>query len=61
MRIVKRGQLPGDKQQEITCQNCKSEIEIANSELTYASQYNESFYYFQCPVCGHQVNCQLVK
>lgn len=40
MRIIKRGILPNEKSQELTCQNCKSDFEVLNSELTVTFQYN---------------------
>jgi len=61
MRVIKRGILPTEKSQELTCRNCESVFKVLNSELTDSSQYNESFTYVNYPVCHHQVNCSHAK
>lgn len=61
MRVIKRGILPIEKSQELTCRNCESVFEVLNSELTDSSQYNESYTYVKCPVCHSQVSCSHAK
>lgn len=39
-----------------TCSKCHSVAMITEDEIKLGSQYNETFAYFQCPVCRKSYN-----
>lgn len=53
MKITKHGQIPGEKVWVGRCQNCKSEAEATQAELTHIThdQREGSCSWEKCPVC----------
>jgi len=59
MRIISRGNLPGDEVFKGNCGHCKTVFECLKHEgIFYAatSQRDEPFVKVTCPVCGQKAN-----
>lgn len=53
MEIIKRGQLPGDKEVEWHCKKCDSTIKAKRSEGKFQGDQREGdCIIFLCPYCG---------
>jgi len=60
MEIVKRGTLPGEREFDVTCRTCQSEIKFRQSEGSVTnSQRDGSFVTIVCPVCGSPIHKDL--
>jgi len=54
MKITKKGTLPSERVWKGTCQQCRSEIEAVESEMTHITHDQREGGYFsweKCPVC----------
>lgn len=57
MKVLKQGQLPGDKKYRATCMNCKSEIEFQRKEAEWVADQREGdFLRVSCPVCQQRIH-----
>lgn len=55
VKVIKRGILPEETVHEITCQNCKSDLEFKESEARISSYLNEINLVINCPVCKREL------
>jgi DNA-directed RNA polymerase subunit RPC12/RpoP len=53
--MTKRGELPAERKYTGRCGTCKSEFEAKQGDLTYESDYHESYYKAACTLCGNLV------
>ena len=52
MQIIKRGQVPEEKELEATCLRCTTVIRFRAGEAKYVDdQRDGDFYQIECPVC----------
>ena len=59
MKIIKQGQLPGEKVYNVTCRNCKTEFEFKKDEANYVpDNRNREWLQIACPIC--KVFCYIV-
>ena len=56
MEILKKGELPQEKQADFNCNNCGSELraKISEGKITY-DQRDGDYVTFVCPVCGQNI------
>lgn len=53
MRIIRKGSLELPKKiKRFHCKECGCIFEAEKSEYQFGIQYNETYYYCQCPTCG---------
>ncbi|TPU95041.1 hypothetical protein [Acinetobacter baumannii] len=55
VKVVKRGKLPEEIIHEITCHNCKSDLEFKENEARISSYRNETNLVITCPVCKKEL------
>lgn len=52
MKIIKRGEVPGNEVYRLDCNHCHTEFEIKASEAKYSSDQRDGDYLsIDCPVC----------
>lgn len=57
MKVIHRGELPGDKWYKATCSHCNSVMEFQKKEVQWSSSQREGDnVIFKCPVCSNTVN-----
>ena len=60
MQVVKKGQIPEEREFEATCHRCKSVLCFRQAEGKVTHDQREgSFVTVACPVCGHSVHASL--
>lgn len=53
IRVIRRGDLPGDKYLRFTCIRCKSILEARDDDMPMVGyERKRPMYAFTCPVCG---------
>ncbi len=55
IEITKIGQLPAKRKYTGKCATCKSEYRAEQGDLTYDSDFHESFYWTSCQLCENRV------
>ena len=56
VKIIKRGQLPGERVRKVTCSQCKSVLEVKESEWESTGDVREpNVVCVDCPVCKHKI------
>ncbi|PIL90767.1 hypothetical protein CA950_15475 [Acinetobacter pittii] len=55
VKVIKTGKLPEDTIHEITCHNCKSDLEFKESEARIFNHRNEINLVITCPVCKKEL------
>ena len=56
MEIIQKGDTKRLlKIKRFTCKECGCVFEANKTEYKYGSQYNEGYYYCNCPCCGNKV------
>ena len=57
MKIIRNGNIKQLKQvKTFDCNFCGCLLEADNTVYKVGSQYNETYYYVRCPVCGRYVH-----
>ena len=57
IEIIHRGELPGDKQRQATCQCCQTVFSFAESDARRVFDQRDGDYLtLPCPVCEQPVN-----
>jgi RNase P subunit RPR2 len=52
MKIIKRGQVPGNEVYRLDCNHCHTEFEIEAKEAKYNSDQRDGDYLsIECPIC----------
>lgn len=51
MEILIRGTPPTKNNYILHC-SCGTRVKIAKEELKYGTQYNETYYWWICPICN---------
>lgn len=52
IKILKTGVNPDKMLAREECPKCKSLLEFSKNDCRRGSQYNQSYLYLDCPICG---------
>lgn len=55
LKMTKLGQLPAERKYTGKCSTCKSEYEAKQGDLTYESDFRDSWYTAKCELCRNTV------
>lgn len=56
MKVLRQGVRPEEKTHQVTCTNCKSELEFQQHEATIHSDQREGDWMeIKCPVCAAKI------
>lgn len=55
MRIIRRGELPEEKEYEYTCKNCSTYFVFYKKEVKKETTRNEHYYIVRCPLCKKDI------
>lgn len=58
VKVLKRGQAPGEPVIRFHCRNCHSELEAARADFIVTLDRGDTFYSLKCPVCQEFVTNQ---
>lgn len=59
VEIIRRGELPEEKQYQHTCTNCSTHFKFKRAEARLSPDQRDPGYFIPCPLCKQ--NCWMTK
>jgi hypothetical protein len=61
IKMVKKGNLPAEREYKGKCHTCLSEFEALQGDLTYECDYHESSFWALCLLCKNRVTFEVKR